>query len=98
MSLSPLRGYRSGGEVFYSFSSTYYLLLTTLRERRKNLANENIFSFYIAGLHMSREIILKWCKTKPTIESEYMCALFESCDDHLYIYDLLRINSIIIAT
>lgn len=47
---------------------------------------------------MSREIMLKWCKTKPTIESEYMCALFESCDDHLDIYDLLRINSIIIAT
>lgn len=50
---------------------------------------------------MSREIILKWCKTKPTIESEYMCALFESCDDHLYIYDiydLLRKISIIIAT
>lgn len=46
---------------------------------------------------MSREIMPKWCKTKPTIESEYMCAI-ESCDDHLYIYDLLRINSIIIAT
>lgn len=37
---------------------------------------------------MSREIILKWFKTKPTIESEYMCALFESCDDHLYIHDI----------
>lgn len=35
---------------------------------------------------MSREIMLKWCKTKPTIESEYVRALFESCDDHLYIY------------
>lgn len=42
---------------------------------------------------MSREIMLKWCKTKPTIESEYVRALFESCDDHLYIYGLLlRIN------
>lgn len=59
--------------MFHSFSfPTYYLL--QLCERRKNLAN-GIFFSYIAGLHMSREIMLKWCKTKPTIDSEYVRAL-----------------------
>lgn len=83
--------------MFHSFPllpTTYYNCVNGER----TLLTGKSFLFSIAGLHMSREIILKWCKTKPTIESEYMCALFESCDDHLYIYDLLRKISIIIAT
>lgn len=48
---------------------------------------------------MSREIMLKWYKTKPTIESEYVRALSNlAMIIYIYIYDLLRINSIIIAT
>lgn len=51
---------------------------------------------------MSREIMLKWCKTKPTIESEYVRALSNLAMIiyiyDIYIYDLLRINSILIAT
>lgn len=76
------------GRSFIPFVS--YLHSTTLRERRKNLANGKIFFFsYIAGLHMSREItcMLKWCKTKPTIESEYTCAL-SNLAMIIYIYDI----------
>lgn len=88
--------------IFHSFRllpTTYYNYVNGERTLLTGIS----FSFFIAGLHMSREIMLKWCKTKPTIESEYVRALFESCDDHvyiymIYIYDLLRKISIIIVS
>lgn len=72
---SPFRGYRSGEEMFHSFSFTTYYSLHCVNGERILLTGKSFFS-YIAGLHMSREIIPKWCKTKPTIESEYMCVRY----------------------
>lgn len=67
----------------YYLPTTYY---NCVNGERLLLTGKS-FLFSIAGLHMSREIMLKWCKTKPTIESEYVRAL-SNLAMISYIYDI----------